>query len=174
MGQMISSRTVWFVADENGTQKSGYFDDPDSAVAEDLRQLAKHDFFLKFSAIVAKNCMKFDYPVHEGHFDFKEVIDGFYITKCDEDWCGESLLLKDSDWKSGHEERYGKMIKTPLSDCSRQSMDLIGFGIDISGEDDDGHSKRDGHYHVWIEESKITDKFDTADKIRDLIKRHTK
>lgn len=148
------------VINEHGVVISGPF-----RVESEAQRFADYTFAnftlaTKLNGLAKDNGVVFSSPssVTPTSMDYKEVVDGLYITKCDQDWCGNYIQndMSGNRWRATSEQLFGKRGPDKFSSFTGYHGDLASFSLEIvlsDDTDDDDTTK----LHVILELNKIVD-----------------
>lgn len=124
------------VINEAGISISGPF-----RVESEAQRFADHMFAnftlaTKLNALARDNGVVFSSPsrVTPTFMDYKEVVDGLYITECDQDWCGNYIKndMAGNRWNASHEQLFGERGPDRFSSFTGYHGGLASFSLEIN------------------------------------------
>jgi len=113
----------------------------------------------KLNALARDNGVVFSSPsrVTPTFMDYKEVVDGLYITECDQNWCGNYVEndMTGNRWNASDEQLFGKRGPDKFSSFTGYHNGLASFSLELGdrGDVNNGTIK----LHVILELAKVID-----------------
>jgi len=147
------------VINEAGISISGPFRSESEAQRFADHMFANFILATKLNALARDNGVVFSSPsrVTPTFLDYKEVVDGLYITECDQNWCGNYIKndMISNSWNATDEQLFGKRSPDKFSSFTGYNNGLASFSLEFGdrGDINNGTIK----LHVILELAKVID-----------------